>query len=160
MKKKPPLTDEQIAELTIAEFKKLPKAIQKKHFESDYFRQTIEREKQWLKDLKKQRADLRGELSPDDASELRWLLELREETGLNIDRLQDGFTLQGLEEITKAAIGKRKAKLKWHVVKVADCKASRSSLKRDADNPDFDYIRHTNRQGYYLIREDWLHAYT
>jgi len=47
----------------------------------------------------------------------------------------------------------------WHVLKVDQCRFNRSNLNRDANNPEFDYIKHTGRKGYYLIREDWLTVY-
>jgi hypothetical protein len=105
------LTAEQMHELTISEFRKLSKADQERYLKSDLYQRMIQEAIQHSEQAKSNRKQFRSELSPDDSSELRWLSELRDETGLNWDRLQDGFTVQSLEEITQMMIRKRKASL-------------------------------------------------
>ena len=109
----------------------------------------------WMAARKQKDGETRAMLSGDE-SYIRWLLELREETGLDFDRIENGFTKQALEEITRKAAEKRSSK--WPLVSQDDCFKDRSTMKRHAEDEARPYIKKVDR-GQYRIHPEYLIQY-
>lgn len=107
-----------------------------------------------------QASELRAELAGDgDGTMERWLIELRDETGIDAAAIYNDMDMQTAWKFTRAAIRKRKAKADpWVIVAVGDCAADRSTLKRHADDPAKPWIEKAER-GKYRIKKSRLAEY-
>lgn len=101
---------------------------------------------------------LRAQLGDGDDSEFRMLLELREVTGLDVGTLEE-LGRADVYEWVKAAIRKRSGHNdQWIKVKAIDA-ISRQKLWRHATDGKHDYVRNSNVEGIYEIKESHLIEY-
>lgn len=110
-----------------------------------------------LDNMKREDRELRLSLSGDDDDSLhRFLIELRDVTGIDVEKLWDEIPFSDLQAFAKAAVKKR---ISWKTVAVADCVPDRSTLSRHANDPAKPYIRKSKKPGCYEIDENFLHLY-
>jgi hypothetical protein len=145
------LTPEHMHEMTIAEFKRLPKSDRDRYFKSEIYQQIIAKAEN--ESIRSRQSQKRIELTGDhDDSLERYLLEMRQITGLSINELQDGFTVEGLDRWRQAEIRKRSRESDhWIEFNPDESFKHRSTISRDAQNPDLPHIEKA-RRGVYRVR--------
>jgi hypothetical protein len=163
-RKKPTGTNGQMPErITLSMFGQLSEEARKKHCEE--FRETAEKISKAMLAEAKEIADLferyeapkrkiRAELAGDgDDSFERFLLELRELTGLDFTQLAEQMPEDEVYAIAKAALRKQEAE-NWIPVAIDDLRHDKSTRSRYAKDPSSG-LRSVGR-GKFLVRRDRL----